>query len=243
MGRAFHRRRASRMSGTEGQVLDELARLRPAEILIPEHATGQPHEIGKKIESLGIRAITARPGWQFTPHHAHEQLQRQWQLTTTEGLGFADDDPATFAAAALLSYLEETQKTTLAHIRPPRRHVVEDHLSIDPASYRSLEIDRTVRSGGTEGSLLERHRPHAHRHGRAIAAPVAALSAVRHRAHRRQAVRRRGAARIAGSAAFDRRGDDRRVRHRARDRSRRRSAAPIPAIWRRWRSVCARCRT
>ena len=31
------------MSGTEGQVLDEIARLRPAEVLIPEHASGQPH--------------------------------------------------------------------------------------------------------------------------------------------------------------------------------------------------------
>src|SRR3954452_17588029 len=50
------------MGGTEGQVLDEMARLKPAEILIPEHATGQPHEIGKAIQTLGINAITARPG-------------------------------------------------------------------------------------------------------------------------------------------------------------------------------------
>src|SRR5205085_7669971 len=49
---------------------------------------------------------------------------------------------------------EQTQKPGLAHIRPLRRHVVEDHLSIDPASWRSLEIDRTVRANTTEGSLL-----------------------------------------------------------------------------------------
>src|SRR5687767_1073997 len=29
------------MSGSEGQVLDEIARLRPAEVVIPEHASGQ----------------------------------------------------------------------------------------------------------------------------------------------------------------------------------------------------------
>src|SRR5207249_10816103 len=57
------------MSGSQGQVLDELARLRPAEVLVPEHATGQPHEISGKIEALGIKAITPRAGWQFTPHH------------------------------------------------------------------------------------------------------------------------------------------------------------------------------
>ena len=81
------------MSGTEAQVLDEIARLRPAEILIPEHATGQPHEFGKHILALGIKAITARPGWQFTPHHATEEIQRQWSVKSAGGFGFADDDP------------------------------------------------------------------------------------------------------------------------------------------------------
>src|SRR5437867_822991 len=142
------------MSGSEGQVLDEIARLRPAEVLAPEHASGQPHEICNRIKALGINAVTTRPGWQFTQHHAREQIAKQWQARTAGGFGFADDDPAVLATAAVLSYLEETQKTSLAHIRPLRRHVVEDHLAIDHSSWRSLEIDRTVRGGGTEGALL-----------------------------------------------------------------------------------------
>ncbi|HZL38146.1 MAG TPA: DNA mismatch repair protein MutS, partial [Tepidisphaeraceae bacterium] len=141
-------------SGSEGQMLDEIARLRPAEVIVPEMASGRPHEIADRIKALGINAIAARPGWQFTLHHAREQIARQWSVKTAAGFGFADDDPGVFAAAAVLSYLEETQKTSLAHLRPLRRHVVEDHLSIDPASWRSLEIDRTVRSNATEGSLL-----------------------------------------------------------------------------------------
>ena len=141
-------------SGSEGQMLDEIARLRPAEVLVPELPSGREHEIAEQIRKVGIKAVTARAGWQFTAHHAGEQVRKQWQVKTTAGFGFSDDDPAVFAAAAILSYLEETQKTSLAHLRPLRRHVVEDHLSIDPASWRSLEIDRTIRSGGTEGSLL-----------------------------------------------------------------------------------------
>jgi DNA mismatch repair protein MutS len=141
-------------SGSEGQMLDEISRLRPAEVLVPELPSGRPHDVAQRIEGLGTRTVTARPGWQFTPHHAREQIQRQWQVKTAGGFGFEDDDPAVFAAAAVLTYLEETQKTGLAHLRPLRRHVVEDHLSIDPASWRSLEVDRTIRSGGTEGSLL-----------------------------------------------------------------------------------------
>src|SRR5207248_3524361 len=48
----------------------------------------------------------------------------------------------------------ETQKSSLSHLRPLRRHILDEHLSIDPASWRSLEIDRTTRWGNTEGSLL-----------------------------------------------------------------------------------------
>ncbi len=141
------------MSGSEGQMLDELARLRPAEVLVPELPSGQPHEIAARLEQLGGSAVTARPGWQFSQQHAKEEMQRQWQAITAEGFGFSADDPALLAVGAILSYLQETQKSGLAHLRPPRRHAIEDHLAIDPASFRSLEIDRTVRSGGLEGSL------------------------------------------------------------------------------------------
>jgi len=141
-------------SGSEGQMLDEISRLRPAEVLVPELPSGRPHEIAERIKKYGIQAISARPGWHFTAHHASEQIRKQWQVKTAAGFGFSDDDPAVFAAAAVLTYLEETQKTGLSHLQPLHRHVVEDHLSIDPASWRSLEIDRTTRSGSTEGSLL-----------------------------------------------------------------------------------------
>ena len=71
-------------------------------------------------------------------------MQRQWHTKTAQGFGFADDDPAVFAPAAVLTYLEETQKTALAHLRPLRRHAIDDHLNIDPSSWRSLEVDRDV---------------------------------------------------------------------------------------------------
>lgn len=142
------------MSGAQGQVLDEIARLRPAEMLIPELPSGQPHEIAKTLRASNSMAITQRAGWQFTPHHAKEQISKQWEVSTAAGFGFEEDDPGLMAAAAILSYLEETQKSSLEHLRPLRRHLVEDHLNIDPASWRSLEIDRTTRWGTTEGSLL-----------------------------------------------------------------------------------------
>jgi len=142
------------MSGTEKQAWEEIARLRPAEALVAELPNGSEDPLGAKLRALGIGAVTARPGWHFTAHHAREQVRKQWQAATVGGFGFSDDDPAILAIAAILSYLQETQKTEMNHLRPPRRHLVEEHLSIDAATWRSLEIDRTVRSGGVEGALL-----------------------------------------------------------------------------------------
>jgi DNA mismatch repair protein MutS len=141
-------------SGSEREMLEELARIRPAEILLPEMPSGQLPDIAARLRELGLVALTARPSWHFTLHHAKEQLQAQWQVATAGGFGFDDDDPAVLAVAGALTYLHETQKTNLAHLPLPHRHRVEKHLSIDPASWRSLEIDRTLRAGGTEGSLL-----------------------------------------------------------------------------------------
>ncbi|HUB26870.1 MAG TPA: DNA mismatch repair protein MutS, partial [Tepidisphaeraceae bacterium] len=142
------------MDGAEPQILEQISRLRPAEILLPESATGQEHPIAARLRQQGGGAITSRPGWQFTPHHARQIVLQQWQAATVAGFGFTADEPAVLATAAILSYLQETQKTSLAHIRPLRRHLIDDYLAIDPATWRSLEIERTVRSGGTEGSLL-----------------------------------------------------------------------------------------
>ena len=144
----------SAASGSEGQILDQVARLRPAEVIVPELPSGQAHPIGEQLKPLGVRAITPRAGWQFTAHHAFEQIRKQYGTATVGGYGFDDDDPAIFALAAVLTYLEETQKSALPHVRPPRRHAAEDYLAIDPSTYRALEIDRTVRSGGSDGSLL-----------------------------------------------------------------------------------------
>src|SRR5258706_10948432 len=92
-------------SASPGQIVDEIARLRPAEVLVPEHASGQPHEIAKQIEAQGIKSITPRPGWQFTAHHAREQLARQWQAKTGGGVGFPDGGPAVMAAGGGPDYL------------------------------------------------------------------------------------------------------------------------------------------
>ena len=128
---------------------DELARIAPAECLVPEES-----ELPLTLSPPA--RLTRRPGWTFAASRAVSTLCEQFQTTTLEGFGFDErqDTPALKAAGAILEYLKETQKVSLVHfdrLIPYRRG---EWLEIDEATRRSLELTRTLRGGSREGSLL-----------------------------------------------------------------------------------------
>ncbi|MEM9346036.1 MAG: DNA mismatch repair protein MutS [Planctomycetota bacterium] len=147
----------------EAEAEEELARIAPSELLYCDTATGDaPLRIEHLKQQLGC-STTGRPSWQFRIDEAANALKAQYGVAQLSGFGFADEDPALTAAGAILQYLSETQRSgeeasgtppRLAHLRPPRRFARQDHLVIDPTSLRSLEIDRTLRTGSTDGAVL-----------------------------------------------------------------------------------------
>jgi DNA mismatch repair protein MutS len=134
---------------TAERIGDELARVAPVEILVREDAGELP------AEWCEGRMITRRPTWAFSREAGDDALARHFGAHSLEGFGLTDDDgPAIQAAGAVLDYLNETQKSSLAHIDrliPYRR---ETRLEIDQATRRSLELCQTIRDGRREGSLL-----------------------------------------------------------------------------------------
>ncbi|MCC7147343.1 MAG: DNA mismatch repair protein MutS [Phycisphaeraceae bacterium] len=144
-----------------GELVDELARIRPRELLYPAgDGLDVPAEIKRLAAAVG-GVPTARPGWQFRQQEAIEALHRQFGVQSMAGFGFEDHEPQLAAAGAVVQYLLETQRAgdgsergRIAHLRPPRRFERQDYLVIDQTSLRSLEVEQTMRSGGTEGSLL-----------------------------------------------------------------------------------------
>jgi DNA mismatch repair protein MutS len=135
------------------QMPDLVARISPAELLVsddaatltPEYATGA--------------ALTRRPAWTFGHVAAVDSLTKHFGTRSLEGFGFsaeatAPDAAALRAAGAILDYLRETQKSSLAHVDCLSPHCVDDCLAIDPAARRSLELTATIRDGRREGSLL-----------------------------------------------------------------------------------------
>ena len=130
---------------------DELDRLVPAECLYVE---GSPARLTDLLRATANRTLTARPDWTFDPTTARAALFSRFGVLTTAGFGFDDGQPCLSAAGALLFYLQETCKTTVAHLRRPRPYRPESHLLLDEVTRRSLELTRTLRDGNRDGSLL-----------------------------------------------------------------------------------------
>ncbi|MGI5832019.1 MAG: DNA mismatch repair protein MutS [Thermoguttaceae bacterium] len=132
------------------EVADLLARIHPAELLIPENfAPYFPEHSDSPVRTL-------RPDWTFALRSAVENLHHLFRVTTLEGFSFSPEaDPlAISAAGGVYSYLRETQKQSLDHIETLKKYQPGLQLEIDEASQRSLEILRNSRDGRREGSLL-----------------------------------------------------------------------------------------
>jgi len=144
----------------EGKLLDELLRLSPAECLLADRRgelfEAETKKIIRDITQLTNAIVTERPGWYFDPYQARQRLQKHFGTATLEGFGIGDDDDGLICpAGAVIEYLNETQKTTLGHIRNLKKISRQNFLQIDPASLRSLEILRTIRTESKKGSLLD----------------------------------------------------------------------------------------
>jgi len=144
----------------EASLVDELARLDPAELLLPEMPIDRPDPLAQRLSGLtddaggsGL-AITRRPPHVFDPYQAEQILCKHFGVVTLEGFGFKRIDPSLCAAAVIIDYLAETQKTSLPHIVSLKCRNTSDFVWIDQATWRSLEVDRTIRSGSVAGSLV-----------------------------------------------------------------------------------------
>jgi DNA mismatch repair protein MutS len=143
----------------DDKLLDELMRIGPRELLVPETRGelfgADVRKLADNVQKLTGALITERPAWYFETYNARGRLLKHFGVATLEGFGLDDEFCGISPAGAILEYLNETQKTTMAHIATLRKIDCADFLQIDQTSLRSLEVLYTMRSGSAKGSLLD----------------------------------------------------------------------------------------
>jgi len=138
---------------TPALLQDELARIRPAECLIPEDEADNTQQHVVRPD-LGGPVFTTRPAWCFAKDETRRLLREHFGTQTLEGFDADEDSPSVTAAGALLEYIRETQKSALGHITRLETWRRTRFVTIDEATRRSLELTNTMRDGRREQSLL-----------------------------------------------------------------------------------------
>ncbi|WP_330114345.1 DNA mismatch repair protein MutS [Pseudomonas sp. JS3066] len=126
-------------------LLAELERLNPAELLIPDDwPQGLPAE--KR------RGVRRRAPWDFDRDSAKKSLCQQFGVQDLKGFGCETLTLAIGSAGCLLGYAKETQRTALPHLRSLRHERIDDTVILDAASRRNLELDVNL-AGGRDNTL------------------------------------------------------------------------------------------
>ncbi|MCF6219360.1 MAG: DNA mismatch repair protein MutS [Gammaproteobacteria bacterium] len=125
-------------------LVNELARLQPAELLLSEEFPRSALS-----EQSGIRN---QAPWNFELETATRLLANQFGTKDLAGFGCEDMPAAIAAAGCLLNYIKETQRTTLPHIHALRVESQDDAIQLDSATRRNLELEYNL-SGGQEHTL------------------------------------------------------------------------------------------
>jgi DNA mismatch repair protein MutS len=122
---------------------DELTRLAPAEILLPE---------GLELQTGNRPAVALSPHL-FGQGAATDTLKRHFRVASLEPFGCEGLPLAVRAAGALIEYLGKSNGTALAQITGLMTYSVESHMVLDPQTIRNLELFEGGRWGDRGASL------------------------------------------------------------------------------------------
>ncbi len=138
-------------SDKKDTLLAEISKYNPSEIVLP--MSYEDSKISTELEEKGYY-LSFISDVDFYEDNALENLKKHFDVVSLEGFGLKGKDMAVSASGALLSYLMETQKTTLGHIRKIEFLLDDDYLHMDSTSIKNLELFENLRDGSKKGTLL-----------------------------------------------------------------------------------------
>ena len=115
---------------TRDRLDDALARLRPAEIVLPRPEDDAPPPAG----------VSYTDAWTFSFDAAQEELLRHFNVTALDGFGLEGKKDLVCAAGALLYYVHTTLRHAVGHVRSVRLRESADFLALDAGTIRHLAL-------------------------------------------------------------------------------------------------------
>ncbi|MFC1884645.1 DNA mismatch repair protein MutS [Thermodesulfobacteriota bacterium] len=135
--------------GSWGELLDELARIDAAEVLVPKDKI--------YLEQMGLSRYRLEKVENdiFDRHRAENILKDQLNVNSLESFGCQNMKEGVAAAAALIRYLSENQKGTPQHIKKIECYHAGNFMFLDESTFAHLELLKTMRRQSSKGSLFD----------------------------------------------------------------------------------------
>ncbi|MDA1228531.1 MAG: DNA mismatch repair protein MutS [Chloroflexi bacterium] len=128
------------------ELIVELARLSPSELLVPE--SSEPPLVEQTTTVTEILPDAFQAAW------ARESLLEHFGVASLEGFGCESLPLAVRAAGAVVDYLTRTQKGSVAQITTLSTYSTSDHMVLDPQTRRNLELFEGGRWAAVNASLF-----------------------------------------------------------------------------------------
>lgn len=187
----------------EAALLNELERVRPAEIIYPTESEvlrellGGQHKqsAGTAAGHVGISStntahgwvLTSYEDWAFAPDTAFYTLRDHFKVTTLDGFGLKDRQAAVCAAGAVLHYLTQQLRRDVRHLTRITFYKRTEFMVLDYTTLRHLEVleplhPEAPRNASLFGVLNHTVTPMGARRLRMwLAQPLAAVEPIRKR--------------------------------------------------------------
>ncbi|MBT4540939.1 DNA mismatch repair protein MutS [Candidatus Woesearchaeota archaeon] len=137
---------------TYDKVMTEINRLGPAEIIFP--STQINNSIIKELKQQNYYLNEYEDRFYFYDI-AYKTAKEQFNVLNLEGYGIENKKLSIASTGALISYLKETQKTSLTHINKVKYFSTQEFMILDKSTIMNLEIVHNIRDNSTKDTLLD----------------------------------------------------------------------------------------
>lgn len=141
----------SKINADESYIIDQINRVRPAQIICDDAVYNISNELTKNFPEKFI--FEKYYDWAFQKLNTERTLTKQYNIVSLKGYDFNTPEMIS-ACGAVLTYLLETQKRDLKHLKFPKVINQDQYMYIDLSTRRNLEIEETMHEKSKYGSLL-----------------------------------------------------------------------------------------
>lgn len=139
----------------ERELLNDLYRLRPSEIVTSYKFHEKQAELFKEIKLSCQSLITPLEDWRFDHEVATDILLTHFQVHTLDGFGLRGMIVAINTSGALLAYLKDTLCLSIAHIDTLETYSTAKYMQLDKMTQRNLELTESMHDLSRRNTLLD----------------------------------------------------------------------------------------